>query len=356
MNFRSIQMKKSAVALAAMLVSLTAAAQSSVTVFGVLDAAARYTKSSGKTLKSLGSDGLSSSRLGFRGVEDLGGGLKAGFWIEAAVATDTGAQGDALRFWNRRSSVSLMGNFGELRLGRGKTSARLHLDDFDPFGTTGLGDVSRLYNGLGSNVDTLNRADNQINYVLPGNLGGFYGSIDLAAGEGSNVAASPSTSTSSGGKKMQGFRFGFKQGGLNLGLGYDSTTSALQQKFTMTVFGAAYDFGAAKLQLNLGETKHLDRKQSLTTIGLIVPIGQGQITAGYTDAKANAAAEALAGVGDAKLFALGYVYNLSKRTAVYTTYSQIENNGKGQFSVTNSPAVTAGQKSSGFDLGLRHSF
>ena len=60
-----------------MFVSLTAAAQSSVTVFGVLDAAARYTKSSGKTLKSLGSDGLSSSRLGC-GVEDLGGGLKAG--------------------------------------------------------------------------------------------------------------------------------------------------------------------------------------------------------------------------------------------------------------------------------------
>ena len=101
-----------------------------------------------------------------------------------------------------------------------------------------------------------------------------------------------------------------------MGLGYDSTTSALQQKFTMTVFGAAYDFGAAKLQLNLGETKYLIASKALPPSALIVPIGQGQITAGYTDACANAAAGSTGRRGRRKLFAGLMFTNLSKRTAV----------------------------------------
>ncbi|MGE1135146.1 porin, partial [Bacillus velezensis] len=76
------------------------------------------------------------------------------------------------------------GDFGEVRLGRGKTSTRLHIDDFDPYSTTGLGDVAKVYSVLGSGSDTLNRADNLVQYFLPSNLGGIYGSIDVAAGEG----------------------------------------------------------------------------------------------------------------------------------------------------------------------------
>ena len=72
---------------------LTAAAQSSVTVFGVLDAAASLHQVQRQDAQSLGSDGLSSSRLGFRGVETWAAARKAGFWIETAVATDTGRSG-----------------------------------------------------------------------------------------------------------------------------------------------------------------------------------------------------------------------------------------------------------------------
>lgn len=347
-------MKKSLIVLATLgALTGSAVAQSSVTLFGVIDVNLRYAKSSGNTVKLLGTDGLSGSRLGVRGTEDLGGGLKAGFWLEAALNPDTGTV-DTTRFWGRRATVSLMGDFGEVRLGRSKTSVRLHIDDFDPYTTTGLGDVSKVYSSLGSNADTLNRVDNEVSYVLPGNLGGLYGSVDVTAGENSNVNAAPGVT--SGGKKMQSFRLGYKVGGLNVAGGYASTTAAAQQKYTLTSAGAAYDFGMLRASVNYSETKYNGRQQKITALGLIVPLGQGQILASYADSKANAAAAALSGVGDAKLFAVGYVYNLSKRSALYANYAQIENQGNGTFSVSGSPAVAKGNKSSGFDVGMRHNF
>lgn len=356
-------MKKTLIALAAFGLTGAAFAQSSVTLFGVLDVNLRYAKSSGKTVKLLGTDGLNSSRLGVRGVEDLGGGLKAGFWLESAVNPDTGTV-DTARFWGRRTSVSLMGDFGEIRLGRGKTSTRLHIDDFDPYSTTGLGDVSKVYSALGSNADTLNRSDNMVQYFLPSNLGGFYGSVDVAAGEGSNTNAA--AGVTSGGKKMLGGRFGYKQGPLNAAVAYEQTNGFNNIKYKIGSAGVAYDFGVIRPSVNYSETRFNVYKQQIITVGVTVPLGQGYILGSYSDSKANGAAEraagttpfngGVAGVGDAKLFAVGYVYNLSKRSALYANYGQIENNGKATFAVSGSPAVGAGQKSSGVDVGVRHSF
>jgi predicted porin len=91
-----------------------------------------------------------------------------------------------------------------------------------------------------------------------------------------------------------------------------------------------------------------------------VPLGQGQLIGSYTDSKANGAAETAAAgytpIGDAKLFAAGYVYNLSKRTALYTTVAQIRNSGSGRLALGGSPIPGAGGKSSGADVGVRHSF
>jgi predicted porin len=335
-------MKKALIALAVLgLTGGAAVAQSSVTLFGVLDVNMRYTKSSGSTLKQLGTDGLNSSRLGVRGTEDLGGGLKAGFWLEGALNPDTGTV-DSSRFWGRRASVSLMGDFGEVRLGRGKTSTRLHIDDFDPYSTTGLGDVAKVYSTLGSGSDTLNRADNMVQYFLPSNLGGFYGSVEAAAGEGTV------------GRKALGGRLGYKQGPLNVAGAYETTTGVGNTKFKQMSFGGSYDFGVAKPSLNYSQNEFGSREQKLLTFGLTVPLGQGQILASYTDAKADG--PALAGLGDAQLFAVSYVHNLSKRTALYTTAAQIRNEGLGRFAVAGSPTVANGAKSSGFDVGVRHSF
>jgi len=358
-------MKKALIALAALgLTGGAAVAQSSVTLFGVLDVSMRYAKSSGNTVKLLGTDGLNSSRLGVRGTEDLGGGLKAGFWLEAAVNPDTGTA-DSSRFWGRRASVSLLGDFGEVRLGRGKTSTRLHIDDFDPYSTTGLGDVSKVYSTLGSNADTLNRSDNMVQYFLPSNLGGVYGSVDVAAGENSNTSAA--AGVTSGGKKMLGGRIGFKQGPINVAAAYEQTTGFGNLKYKIMSVGGGYDFGVIRPTLNYSETKFNAYKQQIYTVGVTVPLGQGYILGSFSDAKANSAAEravvagnlfagGVAGVGDAKLFALGYVYNLSKRSALYANYAQIKNDGKATFAVSGSPTVAAGNSSSGFDVGIRHSF
>ena len=351
-------MKKSLIALAVLASSagLASAQTSSVTLFGVVDLAARYTKANGIDTKQLSNDGSSSSRLGVRGVEDLGGGLKAGFWLESALSADTGTAGDtAGRFWARRASVSLMGDFGEVRLGRGKTSTRLVIDDFDVYSTTGLGDVTRVYQtfpGAATTpvtptaLDNINRADNQAQYFLPENLGGFYGSAEVAAGEGTD------------GKKSIGGRVGYKTGNLNVAGGYQST-DIRGAKFKLGSVGGSYNFGFAKFNLLLSQSKLNALKQSIVTVGAVVPVSTtGFFTAQFSSASTNGAADAVSRTsGDAKFYTVGYQYNLSKRTALYSTVSLIDNSGRAAFRVQgNAVAAVAGGRSGGADVGVKHSF
>ena len=348
-------MKKSIVALAVLgSFAGVAAAQSSVTLFGVIDLAARYTKANGVNTKQLASDGSSSSRFGVRGTEDLGGGLKAGFWLESALSADTGTT-DATRFWARRASVSLMGDFGEVRLGRGKTSTRTLIDDFDVYGTVGLGDVTRVYQtfpgaatvpATPTALDNLNRSDNQVQYFLPGNIGGFYGSGEVAAGEGVD------------GKKSFGGRVGYKVDALNVSAGYQ-TTDIRGSKYKLASLGGSYDFGMVKASALLSEIKLGSLKQNIITVGAVVPVtAASAFTAQFSSAKTNGAADAMTSTaGDAKFYTAGYQYNLSKRTALYSTVSLIDNSGLTNFKIQ-SNAVTGvpSGRSSGFDVGMKHSF
>lgn len=334
-------MKKSIVALAVLgSFATVAAAQSSVTLFGVVDAAARYNKANGQTKKSLASGGSATSRLGVRGVEDLGGGLKASFWLEGQVNVDEGSA-DTSKFWGRRSTISLSGEFGEVRLGRFKSAARLHIEDYDPVGTTGLGSIAQVYSALGSGTD-LSRFDNQVTYILPGNLGGFYGSAEVAAGEGTDN------------KKQLGGRVGFKSGPFDI-------SAALSQagkntKYKVSTIGGSYNLDVVKLNALYTVNKYGSAQQKAVTLAAIAPLGSGSVWGSYTKADANSAAEKAGVVYDATLIAAGYVHNLSKRTALYTTVSKIENKGKGKFALSNSPAVAAGGGSGGFDVGVKHSF
>ena len=137
-------MKKSLTAIAALAVTGLAAAQSSVTMFGVVDAGVSYQSatsrdaatgaSSKQTRTTLSNSGYNSSRIGFRGTEDLGGGLAASFWLEAPITNDDGATG--ISTFNRRSTVSLSGGFGELRLGRDYTPTFWNDTVFDPSAPT----------------------------------------------------------------------------------------------------------------------------------------------------------------------------------------------------------------------------
>jgi predicted porin len=348
-----------AVLMAAMASSAGLAGAQSITVFGVLDVNLRSVKNgSADSFRTESSDGLSTSRLGFRGLEDLGDGLKAGFWLESSILPDTGSS-NASRFWDRRATVGIDDpTFGEVRLGRDSVPTYAAIGTYDPFGTNGLGEVvgngtsTGIISTLGSGANTLKRADNQISYFLPATLGGAYGQFAVAAGEGT------------AGNKQVGARVGYAAGPLNVSVAYAETTVAAGDKFKQVVLGGSYDFGVAKalaqfVQAKFASTAGGPRKQNVFQIGAIVPVGRGEFHVGYVNGNMSGGA-ALSGFGnedDASQFALSYVYNLSKRTALYGTGARLSNKGASKLILaTGAAGMKPGETSTGFEAGIRHSF
>ena len=377
-------MKKSLIALAVLAAAGTASAQSSVTLFGIVDATVQWVDNDGgPNVVRLTNSGYNSSRLGFRGTEDLGGGLSASFWLEAGLSNDDGQGGasssnnqfsgtgsgtngrQGLTF-NRRSTVSLAGGWGELRLGRDYTPQFWNLTVFDPFGTNGIGTTQTLNAISGSggpqfpSFPTVVRASNSIGYFLPGNLGGFYGQYMHYLGENpkDQVPNVPNDGTG------DGFRVGWANGPFNVALGMSETknhlTTALgplvagqDAKIKQNNVGGQWDFGIAKLMghYSWDSIGSIDGEGWL--LGGLFPIGAGEIRAAYSQYEFD-----VAGSPKAKKFAVGYVHNLSKRTAIYTTYAQVKNSGGAAASAAPGAAgaPSINNDSSGFDLGVRHSF
>jgi predicted porin len=333
-------MKRSLLALAVLgAFAGAASAQSSVTLFGVLDVNAQGIKNN-TTTQRLSTDGIASSRLGFRGVEDLGGGLRASFHLEAALAPDTGTAGGnnqltngagSSALFNRRATVSLLGGFGEVRLGRDYNPTFWNLTNFDPFGTNGVGSSLNVLSTLGSAVGTQVRTNNSIGYFLPGNLGGLYGQAMVAAGEGAErtgTAAAPGA-----GNKYYGGRVGYAAGPFDVAVAYGTTESFTGDKYKLGNVGASWDFGIAKIMAQYVNAKYNgligDRKQINYLLGAVVPVGAGEFHASYDRANQSGAGT---NSNDANLMALGYVYNLSKRTALYGNIARIDNKGAQAFS------------------------
>lgn len=395
-------MKRSLLALAALTAFAGAAsAQSSVTLFGIVDVNARNVKNgSNGDISGLNTDGNASSRLGFRGVEDLGGGLRAGFWLEAAVTADNGtigggnggatanaastvdpksctantttgvitcpaatntASASSGGFFNRRSTVSLLGNFGEVRLGRDYIPTFWNHTVFDVFGTNGVASATNLITvapGVApfGTAQTLVRANNAIGYFLP-QLGGFYGQITVAAGE-KQVP----------GNKYTGGRFGYGAGPFNAAIAYGVTEqpeAALGDIKAMNI-GASWAFSFMTL---MGQYNKYEQEASGTTtaklqkdlenysLGVIVPFGASSIKASYGETKFK---DGAGNEPKATQIGLGYLYDLSKRTTLYVHYSQIDNDaGLAFIAGTGGPATTGltnGFKSTGYEFGIRHSF
>ena len=175
-------MKKSLIALAVLGLSGAAMAQSSVTLYGVADAgigkieagsglAAPLNDASDKTEFISGSTmNNGTSRLGVRGVEDLGGGLKAGFQFETGLDLDNGGSSSA--FWSRQANIWLGGNWGTVKLGRQFTPSYLTTSTFDLTGTALYSALANTYNfaGIGR------RANSAFAYVTP-SFGGFTGAL-----------------------------------------------------------------------------------------------------------------------------------------------------------------------------------
>ena len=345
-------MKKSLLALATLTAFAGAAsAQSSVTLFGIVDAAYGHVSAGGRSVTGISNSGLNSSRLGFRGVEDLGGGMRAGFWIEGALSNDDG-NAAGLTF-QRRSTLSLMGNFGEVRLGRDYTPTFWNTTVYDAFGTNGVG--SSMTPGLISVVGiatntTAVRSNNTIAYFLPGGLGGFTGQFQYGFGE---VA---SNAVNKGQGNYFGMRLGYGAGPLafNFATGTVKGVSGATNVKTTNI-GASYDFGAIKPMLFWGNEKAgTGAKVSAWELSAVAPMGAGELRAAYSRYDvANSA-------NDWNKFALGYGYNLSKRTQLYSTYARVSNKGTQNRSVSNNGLsaglAAAGGGSTGYEFGIRHSF
>ncbi|WP_062472634.1 porin [Variovorax boronicumulans] len=414
-------MKKSLVALAALAVAGVASAQSSVTLFGVVDASISGYSSTSRDLngatflnpfylnkgsvkasrRELANSGYNSSRLGFRGTEDLGGGLAASFWLEAPIKNDDGSEGVAT--FARRSTVSLSGGFGEIRLGRDYTPTFWNDTVFDPFGTNGVGTnlistANGSFGAFGSpaasvgsftNVGTSNyvRASNTIGYFLPPNLGGFYGQVQYGFAEKTKYSpglATPDVANSQRQGRYVGGRFGYANGPLDVALAYGSSTVGDQfyvgttTKVNTLNLGASYDFGPVKLFGELSRAKNKvdyevtpfaggrpDIDLTGYLLGVTVPVGAGLIRASYSSVKYDYNQPAVLfqpAVADPKAnkLAIGYVHNLSKRTALYATVARVSNKNGAALTVGGPAFVTTGgftpKTSTGYDFGIRHAF
>ena len=425
-------MKKSLVALAALAVAGVASAQSSVTLFGIVDASISSVSNKSElyvanplayinnpfafyglpgSIKSsktgLNNSAYNSSRIGFRGTEDLGGGLAASFWLEAALSNDDGSVGGGTAFssnstgmFNRRSTVSLSGGFGELRLGRDFKPTFWNLTVFDPFGTNGSG-TALIQKAAGLETSNV-RASNSIGYFLPPNLGGFYGQVQYAFHEQTkydNGLQSALNNNSRGGRYVGG-RFGYANGPLDVAVAYgqqDNSSNYLNGTDTNAKnfnLGASYDFGAVKLFGQVAQIKQKvdysgsneplfnpSTKMTGYLLGVTVPVGAGLIRASYGQVKTKIDQQALLFPSlftpayedpKANQLAIGYVHNLSKRTALYATGTYVRNkNGAGYTagsgnidapfvtgytSATGAAGVYRPKTSIGYDFGIRHSF
>ncbi len=297
-------MKSTKLALAASLcmgAAGLAQAQSSVQIFGVLDAGYLNTRASGSgSQSSLSPDGNTSSRLGFRGTEDLGDGMAASFWLEAAISPDTGAGGgtstnnkDSVNSggltFGRRSTVSLASRWGEVRLGRDYVPSFWNLTSaMHPFGTNGVGNAGQLFYPVstgGTTVRTNVRASNSIGYILPSTLGGVYGQVMYALGEQASNAAGGTQNDGN----YQGARIGYAAGPLNLALATGKTNYA-SGDFTQTNFAINYQFGPAKLMYLWGQNKVGVTKTTSNMVGTQWAVGLGEIRFAYTMLKADAVA------------------------------------------------------------------
>ena len=343
-------MKHTLIALAALSFAAAASAQSSsVTLFGVVDASVARISSSGNSVTGMANGGNSSSRLGFRGEEDLGGGLKAGFWLEGSVGVDDGTA-SGFKF-DRRSTVSLLGNFGEVRLGRDKTPAYQNLETFHAFGDTGMGAInghnlissSATGTSEGSNPK---RNSNMVSYLLP-KMGGVYGQISHSFGEQSGNSSLQSST---------GLRLGYANGPLNVagayGVARGGTAAAGVDYKTMNL-GASYNFGVVTPMVLLASDRGNNKRVDLYSVGVKVPLGAGELRAAYTwykDKKSNNA--------DSQRLALGYGYKLSKRTELYAAVARMSNddNAKRKLGSSLAPTPIAGKSMTGYEIGMRHNF
>ncbi len=319
-----------------------------VTLYGRIWVMANSLKASGTAtpLATRTTVADNSSLIGFRGTEDLGGGLKAFFQLESATPPDAGGG----TFASRNSGVGLQGGFGTIVLGRWDSPMKLSAIFVDPFGQNTIGGQTTTIN-----TGTFNRReDNMIQYWTP-NMSGFSGRFMYGANEAKTATANPSNVSFSIDYAQGPFRINYAnekhkdQRGATVTAGITEKQQNLAGSF---VFGP---IKIAALTQKAELTGLRDRKANQVAITYTAGMHQFHATAAkLKDGQALTAALQQ----ESKLSAIGYDYLFSKRTTFMARYASMKNNGAGTASLTDAqlPAIAAGNDPKGFGMGLRHTF
>jgi len=333
-------MKKSLLALAVLgAFAGAASAQSSVTIYGLLDLA--VTKGNGGTAPNVAANGLSeayimkqssSSRLGFRGNEDMGGGLSAQFQIEHRFTPDDGAAANP--FWAGRSYVQVTHSAaGSIYLGREYGAEFWPAVKTDPFGWDGVAQISSMqYAGFTT-------VDNGASSVRTSNSGGYRGkfgpvAVNLQASLGEGVAPAGRVISANG---------EYAGGPIYVGIGYAKQTDGARDGQQLINIGGAYNFGVVRPALYFAQSKTGPAAAQITgqnvMVALTAPIGPGKLKFAWARNDPNTASAATN--DEFSKIGIGYDYSLSKRTNVYVDYGR----GTAQNSaLTNNQAVAVGMK------------
>lgn len=368
-------MKKNIIAGAILgLLSGAAFAQSSVTIYGLIDAGVVVERNGvangGKTTTKLDGGVINGSRLGFKGTEDLGGGLSAIFTIESGFTADDGQSGQGKTLFGRQSFVGLTGGFGTVKMGRFYTVVDNTLGATDPFGNGLAGRAPNLMGvagGTAARSAYAARFNNLIQYSTT-NFSGFSADVQYGFGEAAGDSAKG---------RNWGVALNYVNGPLavraahqrsnNVGAtaavaadpatGFTGIAAYDAHNAKHTLVGATYDFGAAKLHAAYMLNKrsavvgNAEEKSNDALIGVSVPFGAGKLMASYINKKDKTDGQN----ANADQFGVGYTYDMSKRTTLYAAYAVLRNRGnEAKYTVGN--AINNGSGSQALNLGVRHAF
>ncbi|MYN38384.1 porin [Duganella sp. FT109W] len=363
-------MKKSLIAIAVLAATSSAAfAQSNVTIYGILDAGITAERGGAQgNVTKVTSGAASASRIGFKGTEDLGGGLSAIFKLETGVKVDDGTLDNTnSALFNREAYVGLSSKTaGSLTLGRQYTPYYETLRDVgDPFAMGYAGTAKNLF----PVASYMTRNSNAVVYKTP-DLNGFSGAVSYSLGEQQGDASAA---------RQVGGSLGYKNGPLNVAVAYNmknNDTSVLKTAGVghNSLIAANYDFKVVKVFAAFSK----DKGQGSAPINGAASATATTNAFGYTFAQSADSQDALVGLTapvseagtvmasyirkndkesfnrDADQWAIGYNYALSKRTSTYVAYAKIKNKNGAGYTVGNNTEAGTGDKA--FNLGLKHSF
>lgn len=332
-----MKLSTSALALPALLWCACASAQSNVVLYGLVDMGlVREGGGVNGSVMKVSSGVAAGSRLGLKGSEDLGDGLKIRYALEAGFNADTGVSGQGGVLFGRQAFLAIDSALGALSAGRQFSPYYKALRDVgDPFAAI------TLAGRAGNIMETNTRFNNLLEYVSPA-YGGWHTDLSYGTGEVAGDSA---------GNRVLSAAQAYANGRFNLQLAFNQVNNATgTDHINNTMLAASYDTGVATLHTAYVVNHGNDPDDSRDMLaGLTLPLGEDRLLFSgvrHTD-RTSAGQRALQ-------WGIGYYKTLSKRTDLYASYATIRNRNGAAFTVGNTADNGTGSRA--LDLGLRHSF